>query len=363
MPRTSPYTIELSVEQRTLLEARARRYTLPYCDVIRAKIVLLAAAALGNDEIAAHLDTRREIVSKWRKRFFEEGMAGLEERARAGRPRLFPPEAAIDVKAMAWELPSRLGLPLSRLHVPDIRSEVIRQGIVAEISGATIWRCLSEDAIRPWAHRSWTFPRDPNFEAKAARVLDLYARVWEGKPLGRKDFVVSADEKTSIQARQRCHPTLSPGPGRPKRVEHEYERGGSLAYLAAWDCHRAKVFGRCEATTAIEPCTHLVDQVMSVELCTSARRVFWVVDNGSSHRGYLHRPTGKEVAQRPPRPRSRPCQLAQPSRDLLLRHPTQSPHPQRLRRPGRGRTPPPRLRASLRGSRQALRVEVQPPRP
>jgi hypothetical protein len=192
---------------------------------------------------------------------------------------------AIDVKAIACELPTRLGLPLSRLHVPDIRSEVIRRGIVAEISGATIWRWLSEDAIRPWAHRSWIFPRDPNFEAKAARVLDLYARVWEGKPLGRKDFVVSADEKTSIQARQRCHPTLPPGPGRPERVEHEYERGGALAYLAAWDCHRAKVFGRCEATTGIEPFTRLVDQVMSVKPYASARRVFWVVDNGSSHRG------------------------------------------------------------------------------
>jgi len=91
MPRKSPYTIKLSDEQRVVLEAQARRYTLPYRDVVRAKIVLLAAAGLGNDEIAARLDTRREIVSKWRKRFFEEGVAGLEERARAGRPPVFPP--------------------------------------------------------------------------------------------------------------------------------------------------------------------------------------------------------------------------------------------------------------------------------
>jgi len=91
MPRKSPYTIKLSDEQQVVLEAQARRYTLPYRDVVRAKIVLLAAAGLGNDEIAARLDTRREIVSKWRKRFFEEGVAGLEERARAGRPPVFPP--------------------------------------------------------------------------------------------------------------------------------------------------------------------------------------------------------------------------------------------------------------------------------
>jgi len=189
------------------------------------------------------------------------------------------------VKALACELPSRLGVPLSRLHVPDIAAEVVARGLVAEISGTTIWRWLSEDAIRPWKCRSRIFPRDPLFEAKAGRVLDLYAREWEGKPLGKKDFVVSADEKTSIQARVRCHPSLPAAPGRRTRVEFEYERGGALQYLAAWDVHRAKVFGRCEETTGIEPFGRLVDQVMSAEPYVSARRVFWVVDNGSSHRG------------------------------------------------------------------------------
>jgi hypothetical protein len=116
-------------------------------------------------------------------------------------------------------------------------------------------------------------------------VLDLYARRWKAKPLGKKDFVISADEKTSIQARVRCHSTLAPAPGRDMRVEHEYDRGGALAYLAAWDVHRAKVFGRCEPTTGIEPFARLVSQVMATEPYASARRVFWVVDNGSSHRG------------------------------------------------------------------------------
>jgi CRP-like cAMP-binding protein len=91
MPRKSPYVLELTAEQRRELEARARKYTLPYCDVVRAKIVLLAAQGLDNDEIAARLDTRREIVSKWRKRFFEQGLPGLEERPRGGRPPVFPP--------------------------------------------------------------------------------------------------------------------------------------------------------------------------------------------------------------------------------------------------------------------------------
>jgi hypothetical protein len=197
----------------------------------------------------------------------------------------FPPEVVVSVKALACELPSRLGVPLSRLHVPDISAEVVSRGIAAEISGTTIWRWLSEDAIRPWRSRSWIFPRDAAFEYKATRVLELYAREWEGRPLGEADYVVSADEKTSIQARIRCHESLCAAPRRSRRVEFEYDRGGALQYLAAWDVHRAKVFGRCEQKTGIVPFGRLVDQVMSTEPYASARRVFWVVDNGSSHRG------------------------------------------------------------------------------
>ena len=191
----------------------------------------------------------------------------------------------VAVKAIACELPARLGLPLGRLHVPDIRSEVIRRGLVAAISETTIWRWLSEDAIRPWTHRSWIFPRDPDFGSKAARVLDLYAGEWDGQPLKADEFVISADEKTSIQARIRCHPTVAANAHHPTLVEHEYARGGALQYLAAWDVHRARLFGRCEPTTGIEPFGRLVSQVMAAEPYRSARRVFWVLDNGSSHRG------------------------------------------------------------------------------
>lgn len=191
----------------------------------------------------------------------------------------------VEVKAIACELPATLGLPLSRLQVPDIRAEVLRRGIVAEVSGSTIWRWLDADAIRPWTYRSWIFPRDPDFEVKAGRVLDLYGRRFEGKRLRADEFVISADEKTSIQARCRCHPTLAASASRAMRVEHEYKRGGALQYLAAWDVHRARLFGRCEPKTGIAPFARLVRQVMSTEPYASARRVFWVVDNGSSHRG------------------------------------------------------------------------------
>jgi DDE superfamily endonuclease len=199
--------------------------------------------------------------------------------------RFSPPEVVVAVKALACELPARLGVPLARLHVPAIATEVVSRGIVAEISGTTIWRWLSEDAIGPWRSRSWIFPRDPDFATKAGRVLDLYARRFNNKPLGRNDYVISADEKTSIQARIRCHRTLASAATRDMRVEHEYDRGGALAYLAAWDVHRAKIFGRCEHSTGIAPFERLVDQTMTTEPYHSARRVYWVVDNGSSHRG------------------------------------------------------------------------------
>lgn len=189
------------------------------------------------------------------------------------------------MKALACALPHEHGLPLSRLSLPDIRREVVRRGLVASIGETTLWRWLTEDALRPWRHRRWLFPRDPAFSEKAGRVLDLYEGVWDGAPLTAADCVISTDEKTSIQARKRRHPTLAAAPGTPMRVEHEYERKGAWAYLTAWDVRRAKIHGRCERTTGIAPFERLVRQVMAQAPYRSAPRVFWVMDNGSSHRG------------------------------------------------------------------------------
>lgn len=191
----------------------------------------------------------------------------------------------MQVKALACELPARQALPLSRWSVADVAAETRRSGVVATISDSTVWRWLHEDAIRPWQHRCWTFPRDPDFALKAGRILDLYERVWEGRELTENEFVLSADEKTSIQARIRRHPTLPAQPGSPMKVEHEYRRGGAWAYLAALDVHRAKLFGRCEPANGIAPFDRLVAQVMAQPPYNQARRVFWIVDNGSAHRG------------------------------------------------------------------------------
>jgi hypothetical protein len=144
---------------------------------------------------------------------------------------------------------------------------------------------LHEAAIKPWQYEHWLFPKDPQFAEKAGPILDLYAGHWEGQPLGAGDFVLSMDEKTSIQARGRTHEETPPQPNQTRRVESEYDRNGALQYLAAWDVHRGIVLGRCEKKTGIKPFGLLVNQVLEQTIYAKADRLFFIVDNGSSHRG------------------------------------------------------------------------------
>jgi hypothetical protein len=206
-------------------------------------------------------------------------------RQRTGRLPVFTPLQVTQVKALACQLPAETGAPLSRWSCPELAREAMSRGIAAFVSASSVRRWLDQDAIKPWQHRSWIFITDPDFRPKAARVLDLYARSWDGEPLGADDYVISADEKTSIQARCRCHPTLVPSQARAMRVNHTYGRGGALAYLAAYDVHQATVSARTEPTTGIVSFMTLVTQVMRQEPYASAKRVFWIVDDGSSHRG------------------------------------------------------------------------------
>ncbi|WTO95714.1 IS630 family transposase [Streptomyces sp. NBC_00208] len=221
-----------------------------------------------------------DTVRTWRSRFAHGGLPALADRKRSGRPARFTPVQVAEAKALACQLPAETGVPLSRWSCPELAAELTARGITDTISASTVRRWLHQDALKPWQYRSWIFIRDPDFRAKAQRVLDLYACTFEGVPLGEDDYVVSSDEKTSIQARCRCHPTLAPGQARAMRVNHEYGRGGGVAYLAAYDVHH-----RCEPKTGIVPFMTLVTQVMTTEPYASAKRVYWIVDNGSSHRG------------------------------------------------------------------------------
>ncbi|WP_413751874.1 IS630 family transposase [Streptomyces sp. R-74717] len=285
MPVTPARPIVATTAERERLKKMAYGHKTPYRLRRRAEIVLHAARGRSNARIARETGLHLDTVRAWRDRFAHGGLPALADRKRTGRPARFNPVQVAEAKALACQLPAETGVPLSRWSCPELAAELTARGITDSISASTVRRWLRQDAIKPWQYRSWIFIRDPNFRARAQRVLDLYARTFEGAPLGEDEYVLSSDEKTSIQARFRCHPTLAPGQARAMRVNHEYGRGGALAYLAAYDVHQAKAFGRCEATTGIVPFMALVEQVMTQEPYASAKRVFWIVDNGSSHRG------------------------------------------------------------------------------
>jgi transposase len=278
--------IVLTPSQQQQLTAWARAAKTPQRLARRARVILGSVAGLGSRRLARQEQMSRTTVQRWRARFLAAGCDGLQDRPRRGRPSSLRATTHALVVALACEPPEDRDVPLSRYSLSELTAQMaVELGTGDGPSRSTIWRLLMRDALRPWRYQCWIFPRDPHFLELAGPVLDLYACRWQGQPLWADEYVISADEKTSIQARRRIHPTLPPGPHQAARVEHEYQRRGALQYLAAWDVHRAVVFGRCEPKTGKAPFGRLVDQVMNQEPYRSARRVFWIVDNGSSHRG------------------------------------------------------------------------------
>ncbi len=173
---------------------------------MRAQVVLHAAHGRSNARIARvtglHLDTLR----RWRGRFAEHGLVGLSDRERSGRPPSYTALQVAEAKALAWRLPAETEAPLARWSCRELAAELAAHGITGPVSASTVRRWPAEDALNPCQHRSWIFITDPQFRTEAQRVLDLYARTWQGIPLGEDEYVISADEKTSIQARCRCPP-------------------------------------------------------------------------------------------------------------------------------------------------------------
>ena len=189
----------------------------------------------------------------------------------------------MQAKAIACERPSEREEPLSRYSLGDIVRVMEREEIVSSISRSTLCRWYKQDALKPWRYRHWLFPRDPCFLAKATVVLNLYHRLWQAEPLGPDDYVLSADEKCGLQILARCQPTRPPQPGFVGQVEFEYERLGTLTYQAALDVFSGRVIGQIADKNCILTFNQLVERVMSQAPYNTARRVFWLVDNGSAH--------------------------------------------------------------------------------
>jgi transposase len=203
VPVTSPFIVSLTDADREALKARVRAATTPQRDVLRARIVLAADGGDANAQIARDLGVHVDTVRKWRRRYCTDGLDGLRDRPRPGRKPVFTPIEVAGLKALACSEPSDHAVPLARWSVTELAAQATAQGLVRPVSASTVRRWLAADAIKPWQHRSWIFPRDPDFAVKATRVLDLYARIWEGRELGEDEYVISADEKSQLQALRR----------------------------------------------------------------------------------------------------------------------------------------------------------------
>jgi transposase len=228
MAMVTPYLVELTDADRRVLTRRARPERAAHREVLRAQIVLAAADGASNAEIARSLGVCDDTVRKWRARFCAQGLPGLADRPRPGRQRTFPKTAEAEVKALACELPAQSDVPLARWSYTELAAEAVSRGVVASISPSTVGRWLRADAIRPWRVRSWIFPRDPDFAVKAGPVLDLYDRLWDSQPLGQDEYVISADEKSQLQALRRRHPDL------PRHRTASAVRSSSAATAARW---------------------------------------------------------------------------------------------------------------------------------
>ena len=278
--------VTLTAAERKTLKKRARGAKTAHRDWLRAQIVLAAARGAASARIAADLHVGVDTARKWRCRFAARGLDGLKDLPRCGRPRRISALDRAAVVALACQLPAATGVPLARWTGPELAAEVAKAGLASPISPSSVLRILAEHPIKPWQYQSWIYPRDPHFAAKATVILNLYQGYYQGLRLAPGDRIISVDAKPSIQARARCHPTSPPARGQPMRVEHEYERTGALALLAALDVHTGQVpAAAAPATTGIAPFMDVIGQVMAQPRYKDASRVFVIVDNGSDHRG------------------------------------------------------------------------------
>jgi hypothetical protein len=254
--------------------------------VIRVLIILLADKGKTIAATAEVLGCCEQTVLNQRKRFLarrsEGPVVALQDLPRSGRPVVYGPPERAQVIAIVCETLWKHELPLSRFSIADLLRVVSQEEKLATLSHSSLARFLRQDALKPWRYRYWLFPRDPEFVSRACLILDLYAGFWQGQRLGPDEYVLSADEKT-IQVLTRCHPSLPTVSGFEQRVEFEYQRKGTVAYHAAWDVFRGRVFGRVAPNTCIATFNQLIDLVMTQTPYQTAGRAFWIVDGGSAH--------------------------------------------------------------------------------
>lgn len=261
----------LAIDEREELERRVRAQTTSHRDRQRAEVVLLAADGVPGSRIAPRVGLSQQAVCKWRRRFLDGGIEGLDDAPRSGRPLVYGPTDRLVLMAKVTE-----ALPefTSQWSHSELHTAMAECGI--EISASQIGRILAADDVKLHRVDGWLTRKDtPEFWERAADVCGLYLHPPENA------VVLSIDEKTGIQAKSRKHPTQPVRPGRPARREFEYVRHGTASLMAAMDVATGKVtatdIARNDSVTFIsflEEIDERIDDDLGIHI---------VMDNGSSH--------------------------------------------------------------------------------
>jgi transposase len=280
MPRLKPkYQIELTPEQVLELTKTTQTYTALYCEVQRAKILLLAHARHSNAEIARRADCCVQTVRNWRKRWPER--QSLRDAERNGSPRKITATERAAVTALACSPPSDHG-EVSKRWTADRLAEVsVKEGSVETISGSSVRRWLREEKIKPWRYHSWQKSTDPDFAARAAPVLDLYQTAQADAQQGV--LTVCADEKPSIQARQRIDQTKPAISGHPVRVADRYKRMGAVQLFCALVVASGLTFTRTFARKCFAQFKEFLLGLFASSICKGIKMLNLILDNGPTH--------------------------------------------------------------------------------
>lgn len=280
MPRSTPkYQIELTPEQVEFLTKLSHTHTAPFAQVQRARILLLAHQSLGNAEIARRVGCSDQTVRNWRRRFDKK--PSVSDAERSGHPRRLTPIERAAVTALACSSPRDHDRPWQRWSGEKLARVAIEEKRVRAISPSHVRRLLRQEKIKPWRYHSWQKSTDPEFVTKAGAVLDLYQSAQTDAQAGI--LTVCADEKPSIQARQRVDKTLPAKPGHVVRVADRYKRMGAVQLFCALSVALGLTFTRTFARKCFAQFKEFLLGLFAGSLCQGIKVLNLILDNGPTH--------------------------------------------------------------------------------
>lgn len=283
--RHKTYSVELTQTEARQLQQLVDARKSPQSIAKRAKVILKGAEYPDwtDAQVAESVGCFAALVRKWRKRWSQT--RNLKEAPRSGRPRTFLPIVRSQVTAIACSKPADYNVPLARWSCSDIAAQLVTLGVVVAIASSTVWRWLKAEHIKPWRFHAWMHQTDENFVAKATPILQLYAQA--SFVIKSRFWVVCVDEKTSIQARARLHPTVPATSGQPVHVASRYKRQGALHLFAALSVADGVIYGCCrDSKKFVDFQTFVLEVLVSEAIRRGVRHIYLILDNGSTHAAF-----------------------------------------------------------------------------